>query len=197
MDAQRQKELDRLLAGGGMSGPALERALDGALQQAAPRARSRWVRPALWLAPAAAALLGVWLVRSPAPDGGGFRAKGEALALAPEVELVCGERTGNDLQCAHDAQLYFRVSGNAGAGYLSAVAEDATGQRVWFFPTASAPSVPLAGGPEPHLAPRSIKLAGVPAGQYRVSVWVSPRPLDREETAHLPTTLSASVVVLP
>ena len=196
MDAQRQKELDRLLAGGGMSGPALDRALEGALERASPRLRrSRWARSAWWFAPVGAALLGVWLVRLPSGDGA-FRSKGGVTPLTPQVELVCGDHTGKDLQCAHDALLYFRVSGTSDAAYLSAYAEDAAGERVWFFPTASTRSVHLASGPEPRLAPRSVQLAGVPAGRYRVSVSVSPRPLDRQEAAQAPPVLSATVVVL-
>jgi hypothetical protein len=196
MDPKRKSELDWLLARGRLSGPALERVLERAVSTQRPTQRLKW--HLFWFAPAVAAGLAIFLVRPWQLDGG-FRSKGSAgTGAAVRVELVCGDQAGNDVRCARSDSLYFSTAGGtADARFVSAYAEpEGTGERVWFFPTSSDPSIALESGPERHVLKRGIRLEGVPAGRYRVRIAISDRPLERTEVLGAPAE-TATLEVLP
>jgi len=197
MDTKRKRELDWLLARGRLSGPALERVLEGAVSTARPSYRLKW--HLFWFAPtAAAAALGLFLVRPWQLGNDGFRSKGAGTAGALRVELVCGDQAGTDVHCARSDSLYFSTSGgSADTRFVSAYAEpEGSGERVWFFPTSNDTSIALESGPDRHVLKRGIRLEGVPAGRYRVHIAISERPLERAAALEAPAQM-ATLEVLP
>jgi hypothetical protein len=189
MNDERDRRLDELLAQGRLSGPALERILDGALAASGVRRRKRWGWALALGAPTLAAAA-VLLVARPAE----FRAKGGA-GQGAVVELVCGQETGADVHCHRADDLYFRVGDLPTRRFLSAYAAPlAGGERIWFFPTSATEPIALSPG-APQVAGRSIKLAGLPEGKYRVAITLSEAPLSQQAILAAPPSAEAQLEV--
>jgi hypothetical protein len=196
MDPKRQSELDWMLARGRLSGPALERVLERAVSKAHPARRI--VRQLSWFAPALAAGVALFVFRPWQRDAPAFRSKGAA-GGSFHLELVCGDQSGTDVRCARSESLYFSTAGGSDdARFVSAYADpEGSGERVWFFPTSSDPSIALDVGPDRHLLRRGVRLEGVPAGRYRVHFAISDHPLERAEALQAPASQVATLEVLP
>ncbi len=183
MDRQRQKQLDGLLARGGLSGAARERVLESVLQTAKPR-RSWLMQGVRWGALPAALLVASALVLNPrAAENARFRAKGEVLGkTVAQFELVCGARGATGTHCSTSDTLYFSANRISSEPFLSAYADpEGGGERLWFFPSTGQPSLELRASSAHQAASRAIPLRGIPAGRYRVTLLLSAAPLSRAQ----------------
>jgi hypothetical protein len=202
MNQKRQKELDALLARGGLSGRAFERILDGAFDAAVreQRVRSRFWRIG-WLVPIAAAVAAVFLLLPKrAAHDERFASKGQiGSVVKPELELVCGEQAGANVRCRESDRLYFSAADVRGSWFLSAYAEpEGKGERVWFFPNSREPSVLLHADSGEHAVGRSaVILSGIPRGKYKVIMLLSVQPLAREQVLKAETSQVATLELLP
>jgi hypothetical protein len=173
-------DLDALLAGGRLSGPARDRIFDKVAaevaQESRPRARRRVWTVAMVAAGAAAVLIvAPRLMTTRTPDG--FRAKGGAPGL--QLDVAC---TGGTLgACPQGATLTFGAAGAPGSGVLSAYAEplEPGHERIWYF-SAEGESPLLTVGDGTAVARRAIRVGNEHApGRYRVHVFLTPTPVSR------------------
>jgi hypothetical protein len=179
-------QLDELLAQGHLGGPQYDRILDRVLEQTAPR-RSWWRRrrmtAALLPGLALASALGAWLMLArPAVEH--FAPKGTAWApLAGAVEIGCAPSGGH--VCPAGGTLLFKVNAAVISGYLGAYAERAgapPSERIWYFPTAAGTGPVIARGEGTLVVPEGIRLGPEHRpGRYRITVWISSRPLGRSD----------------
>jgi hypothetical protein len=136
------------------------------------------------------------------PSKQAFTERGaESGVVAGSVQLACGSSGGR--VCRAGDTLMFMVNSAATSGYFGAYAEPAdrrglSGERIWYFPTASGATQPrVERGSGTVVLPRGIKVgAEHHAGRYRVTVWLSTRPLRRSEvdTAGPETILGRSTI---
>jgi hypothetical protein len=174
MDDKTARDMDRLLAGGKLSGPEADAILERVLEDVdrderrrRPRVNRYWVGAAgAALAAAAAVLL---VVYSPGSTDD------------PTIRVSC---PGGTLSaCPASSTLVFAAA-NARAGFLSAYAEPVghAAERVYYFadrngrpelvePEDDRPPYRRAAAPPPALKP----------GRYRVTVVLADRPLARNE----------------
>lgn len=178
--APSDDDLDMMLAGGRLGGPAKERIGDVLGDRVTPQrapffTRARNLLMAGMVLAAGAAALVVLLPRTGVD---GFGAKGTG-AEGPALEISC---VGGSLAaCPVGARLLFAVEG-ADSGFLAAWADPvAGGERVWYFSRDSqSPALaPIAGT---QISPKAILLGPEHApGEYRVHVLVTGEPLSRAE----------------
>ena len=124
MDEKTARDMDRLLAGGKLSGPEADAILDRIHatlareeKRSSPvRAIRYWAGAAL--AAAAAVLLVVYLPRGPVEQGGHEYEEGE---LGPKLAVRCSPGTLE--ACPKSSSLVFTLSGKRAGGFLSACAE--------------------------------------------------------------------------
>jgi hypothetical protein len=186
------RKIDEILAGGYLAGPEYDRILDRVLDATAPRRRRRirWMLVPGGPLALAATLAAWWLYVRPAP--GPFTAKGRgADGAAGALEVGCARVLGRvsgpagTRACKIGDTLLFQVNAAMVAGYLGAHAERADapgGLRIWYFPTATGESPRVAPGTGTVVVPDGIAIGPEhAAGRYRVTVWISGKPLARSE----------------
>ena len=192
--------LHALLARGRLSGAQRERAFEGALRQSRRGTRTRWAVLAgaalLPLAAAAALLLRTPPTGDPATSSA-LVAKG---ADGPVLRATCAGRPSGE--CRPLDRLIFEVEGAKAPGFFAAYADCASGERIWYFPTAGGELPAYAGngartvidkaariGPEHGMGacklhlfalerplPRSSLVAGDVAGAFSANLNVEVRP---------------------
>lgn len=173
--------LHSLLARGRLSGAQRERALEAALQQA--RGGRGWARRVVGsgLALAAAAAVAVWIVGGTSPGEGSqaptLVAKGSD---APLLTASCMGRPAGE--CHSGDRLIFEIEGARARGFFAAYAECASGERIWYFPTAT--------GSLPEIVPNSARtIIGQAArigsehgvGRCELTLFALGQPSSREE----------------
>lgn len=182
IDPSNDEDLDALLSGGRLSGPARDRIFDSVAAEVGREARSR-VRRRVWAtvlagAGAAAALL-VLAPRLKTIDSQPFRAKGGESSGAAQLEVVCSG--GTLASCPQGATLMFGASGAAGTGVLSAYAEPLEGnlERIWYF-SADGESPRLTIGGSTDVAQRAVRIGSEHApGRYRLHVFLTREPVSQ------------------
>jgi hypothetical protein len=110
---------------------------------------------------------------------------------AGAIDIACASSVGGPASltgarvCRSDDTLMFQLNTAVVSGYLGAYAErigDPSAQRIWYFPSAAGESPRVAPGDRTIVLPDGIALGREHrAGQYRVTVWISSRPLARAE----------------
>ena len=176
--------LDRLLAKGHLGGPEYDRILNNVFEKTHPRParRAAWIlAPVAGLAMAAAAV--VLVVARPGREP--FAPKGSAAVVSGALSIGCAPAGGGGGVCRVGDTLMFEVNAAVASGYLSAYAERADaagGDRIWYFPGPTGTSPRVDRGEGTVVVQEGIRLGPEHApGRYRVSVWVSSRPLQRTE----------------
>jgi hypothetical protein len=173
-------ELDMMLAGGRLGGPAKDRIFDAVAGQVIPRKPLLGLRgllaAGLAMSGAAAALLLVINTRDR-----GFTAKGGAGPGGPTLEISCAG--GTLAACPLGARLMFALTGAAG-GYLAAWADPAGGgERIWYF-SRDGQSPALTATPGTQVAAKGILLGPEHRpGDYLVHLLVTSQPLSRAQLA--------------
>jgi hypothetical protein len=179
-------ELDRLLSGGHLGRPAYDDVLRRVLERTGTvqgRAARRGGR--ILAAGGLLAVVGAWLViarsgRSPevAP-----RPKGAAAVAPAAVDVGCAGPAPS--VCRAGDTLMFKVDAGAPAGYLGAFAvpEDGPGsERIWYFPTAAGHSPLVRTASDTVVLPDGVLIGPEHRpGRYRITLWISSRPLGRAE----------------
>ena len=175
-------DLDVLLAGGRLSGPARDRIFDKVAaevaREARPRAQRRvWTFAMVAAGAAAVLIVAPRLLTTRAPDG--FRAKGGPGAPGLQLDVAC--IGGTLAACPSGATLTFGAAGAAGSGFLSAYAEplESSHERIWYF-SAEGESPLLTVGDGTEVARRAIRVGPEhAAGRYRVHVFLTPAPVSQ------------------
>jgi len=185
MDEKTARDMDRLLAGGKLSGPEadaiLERihaTLEREEKRRSPvRAIRYWAGAAL--AAAAAVLLVVYLPRGPVEQRGHQLEEG---VLGAKLVVRCSPGTLE--ACPKSSSLAFTLSGGRADGFLSAYAEPVghDGERVFYFSKEDG-SVRLGVTAQGKgVTERVVRLpAGQRPGRYRVRAVLAERALSRDE----------------
>jgi hypothetical protein len=184
------RHIDALLARGGLSGPEADRVLEAVL---ARRARRSWLRP--WLAVGTGlglAAAAVVLVIAPFRAGpAGFAPRGAGVEGAV-VEVAC---LGHSVAaCPRGTTLLFAVRGGSPGGYLAAWADPVRpgGERVWYFSADQETPLLQASTTSTQALSRGVRIGPEhAAGDYRLHVLLSDRPLSRGELAGTPPGVRA------
>jgi hypothetical protein len=179
----RDLRLDKLLAKGNLGGPRYDRILDSVLERVdAPRParRAAWVlAPLAGLSLAAVVVL---IVIRPAREP--LAPKGGDPATSVALSIGCASAAGGGA-CRVGDTLLFEVNAAITSGYLGAYAQRADapgGERIWYFPSATGSAPRVEPGQGTVVVRKGIRLGPEHApGRYRVTVWVSSRPLPRAE----------------
>jgi hypothetical protein len=179
---EEDQHIDRLLTGGYLSGQEYDAIEQRVLQSVAPASGRKFIRR---LAPGAiatvslAALVALW-ARAPSH----FPAMGAETTAAVGVLDISCERT-LDHQCRAGDTLVFLVNSAVASGYLGAYAErvsDPSGNRIWYFPNRNGTSPHVDAGGGTMVLRDGVRIgAEHPPGVYRLTVWLSVRPLARTE----------------
>jgi hypothetical protein len=179
IDPSNERDLDALLSGGRLSGPARDQIFDTVAAEVAgetrSRARRRVWRAAMAVAGAAAAIL-VVAPRLMTPDSEGLRAKGAQVGVAAQLDVAC--IGGTLASCPQGATLVFGASGVAATGVLSAYAEPMGRdvERIWYF-SAEGESPRLTVGGATDVARRAVRIGSEHApGRYRLHVFLTRGP---------------------
>jgi len=179
IDPSSDEDLDALLGGGRLSGPARDRIFDKVADEVAREARPR-TRRRVWtfsLAAAGAVAVAVLAPRILTRDDGGLRPKGQPGAVSLQLDVAC---VGGTLAaCPQGATLMFGASGPQGGGVLSAYAEplDPGLERIWYF-SAEGESPRLTVGDAAGVAQRAVRIGPEHApGHYRVHVFLTQAPV--------------------
>ncbi|MGC4093583.1 MAG: hypothetical protein QM756_37930 [Polyangiaceae bacterium] len=189
------ERIERLLAGGYLSGSQYDAIEQRVLAHTAKRQRGqllRWVAPAALAASSMAALVAFW-VRTPST----FTPKGTDTSLGV-IDISCNRPLRHE--CAAGETLAFLVNSAVGSGYLGGYAErvgDSRHDRIWYFPNARGDSPYVKSGSQTIVLPEGIRIGSEhQPGQYRVSLWLSVRPLSRAEIEHAdPSVFTARVTL--
>lgn len=184
-DQKIDENVDQILAKGHLSGPQYDQILQKVLERsAAPRPEKKtWPLWALLPGGALATGLGALLMLSrPVDKANQFSPKGHPLpALAVGIGCVS---TGGP-RCRPGDTLMFTINGAVPAGYLGAYAQPWSGvggQRIWYFPTDTGAFPDFPPGVETHVLSQGVRIGPEhPPGKYRVTIWISSRPLNRED----------------
>jgi hypothetical protein len=174
-----RNELDRLLARGRLSGPRRDRIFESVERRVHPIGavvRSRFVMIAGPLVLAAA----VALVLKPAA----FRRDEFASKGGPATTVQIDCLGGTLSACPRGSKLAFRLDAGASRFYVQAYAQpdDPGAERVWYFPTASAPAPYVDTSAEDRKLEKGIVIGPEHgAHRYRIHVVTSSMPLSREE----------------
>jgi hypothetical protein len=177
------REIDALLARGGLAGPESDRILDEVL---ARRARRPWWRLGLTLGAGLGLLAtaAAGLVIGLRPGSSGFTPRGAAIS-GPAVEVVC--LGGSLAACPAGATLLFAVRGGSSDGYLAAWAEPARpgGERVWYFSADQESPRLVASAQAAQALSRGVRIGPEHApGLYRLHVVLSASPLFKAALAN-------------
>jgi hypothetical protein len=174
-------QLDRLMAGGNLSGGQYDRIEQRILAEVArtePGARARWlprVSLGLGLMSAAAAVV-IGLSRSAPPE---FAQKGTHGAAVGVLDVGCGGARAH--VCAHGDTLVFTVNSAVGSGYLGAYAEKEGApphERIWYFPDQDSPGPLVPPGSGTVAVAEGVRIGPEHvSGRYVVTLWLSAEPL--------------------
>ena len=192
MDEKTARDMDRLLAGGELSGPeadAIEKRVFEALDRAEGRKRpARVIRywPVAAGAVLAAAAAVVLVVRGGVgvgvEPGVGPMQHEDGVMGATKIEISCAD--GTLAACPVTSSLVFAVSGNRRAVFLSAYAErvGTEGARVFYFAKHGG-GVDIAAAAKGARAPEAkVRLSPEhEPGRYRVHAFVADRVLGPDE----------------
>lgn len=186
------RDLDRLLGCGRISGPERERIL--ASVQRHPAVAGPWRsmarlaarQPVMAAAAVVALVLGAMLAqRQVAMQPPPMQARGAGSAPLYAAQAMC------ERGCRVGANLMFRVEGAEGPAWVAAYAEGPDGRRIWYFPDDSGVLLHVNGGAAPVFLDRAVRLGTEhPPGAYDVHVVFLNQPLSRGE---LLTEMAASV----
>jgi hypothetical protein len=177
--APSDEDIDMMLAGGRLGGPAKERIMEVVAGHATSRRAPFFARTRNLLAVGLAVAAGAAALLLLVPRQDHFGPKGVAGAEVPRLEISCAG--GTLAACPVGSRLLFVAEG-ADRGYLAAWADPVGGgERIWYFSRDSqSPALaPVAGT---QVAPKAILLGPehVP-GDYTVHVLVTAEPLSRAE----------------
>jgi len=173
-------EIDALLAGNRLGGPARERVLRRVLGSVAPPPR-RSLRAALVAALAACsvAVAVVVVARRHGPGPGDYLgSKGAAPPVAPSVDPVCGDGTG---PCRVGQRLFFRVGASPVRRWAAIFAESSdartAGGRIWMFPGPDGASPEIPASDAPAILRRAVELGpDLTPGRYRLTILLFDHP---------------------
>jgi hypothetical protein len=181
IDPANDEDLDALLGGGRLAGPARDRIFDEVADQIAreprPRPRRNLWKIAVVAAGAAAGL--ILVIRPPTRTTDRMRAKGDRTPATVQLDVAC---IGGTLDaCPWGATLMLGASGARGVGVLSAYAEPLVRgrERVWYFSAeGESPRLDVQGGT--GVAQRAVRVGPehLP-GRYRVHVFLTRAPVAR------------------
>jgi len=175
-------QLDKILARGALGGPRYDEILEEVLRRTATDRRRRPARLALlggaFLVPALAALfIFAGRVRDP------FTTKGRAGAANGALDVGCSPDGAR--ACRVGGTLMFTVNAALTSGYLGAYAErvdDPLRTRIQYFPTAAGTAPAVAPRNGTVVVPEGIQIGPEHRpGRYRVTAWISSRPLAGQE----------------
>jgi hypothetical protein len=182
IDPSKDEDLDALLGGGRLTGPARDRVFEKVVA-AVDREPRRPARRRLWAFAVVAAGAAAVLVVAPrimSPPADGLRAKGDQASPALQLDLAC---VGGTLAaCPQGATLMFGAAGAAGTGVLSAYAEPTERglERIWYF-SGEGESPRLTVGSGTAVAQRAVRLGPEHApGRYRIHAFLTPSPVSRQ-----------------
>jgi hypothetical protein len=187
---KRRDQIDEILAGGHLPARTyddiFERVLDATSDRRRQRKRSWTVVPTAAFAMAVA----LWLVFI-GPTVDRFTAKGPDRApTATGIDIACVSSAGP--RCRTNDTLTFIVSPSASAGYLGAYAQradDPGGERLWYFPDATGRAPLVVPAAATTVLPDGVRLGPEHRpGRYRVTVWLSPQPIERRSLERPPAT---------
>lgn len=140
--------LHSLLSRGRMSGAQRERAFEGALRRS-QRGSRRWGAIAAGVLIPLAAGLALFIGTSEGP-GTVPAANSNPVAKGRDEAVLRATCLGRPAgECETGDRLVFEVEGAKTAGYFAAYAECASGERIWYFPTAQG-DLPKISGEEPR-----------------------------------------------
>jgi hypothetical protein len=179
-------KLDEILGRGLLGGPEyeeiLKRVLERTVDAPAPPAKRR--RVWMWaLFPLAAGVaLAGWLSLCSSPTQDRLVAKGSPEEASGALDIGCA--ASGRRSCRSGDTLLFTVNSALTSGYLGAYAErighPGAGGRIWYFPGNSGTAPFVAPGTGTVVLPEGIEIgADHLPGSYRVTLWISDRPLDR------------------
>jgi hypothetical protein len=185
------KELDRLLARGDLSGPARDRIRERLGLSGAPRRRPIFFKIRTLLAPAAALAVAAAVfivVRRGDSDALSFRAKGNS-SVPNVVSVLCSNGT---TVCTRPDRFFFRVRPSTAPRWLSAYARkhaaaSPSNARIEIFPVHGEPKgYPLPASAEAFILPKAVEvpLEWEP-GRYDIVVAVSGDIADATTTASI------------
>jgi hypothetical protein len=172
------RPIQLLLSRGRLSGAERDRILDEVLDARAERRQRRLGWLAAALVPVAVGAAAIVLVARRPPDGA--TAKGST--AAPILAAGCAGRAPG--RCARGDRLVFEVDGATHGGLLAAYAQAASGERVWYFPTAAGHFADVPPSPGRAVVGEGVRLGAEHApGNYTLHLFVLERPADREALA--------------
>jgi hypothetical protein len=179
--------LNHLLARGNLGGPKHDEILREVLRRtdaATAKPVRGWMRRAILTGAALASAVALWLIVARPPHSR-FSAKGSARegAVTTAMDIGCGD-AGRKI-CHVGDNLLFAVNTAVAYGYLGAYAEraaDPKPRRLWYFPTAKGDTPVIPRGDGTMMLPQGIQIGPEhQPGSYRVTVWISDRPLARSQ----------------
>ncbi|HWA73974.1 MAG TPA: hypothetical protein VG937_16645 [Polyangiaceae bacterium] len=179
---EENQRIERLLTGGYLSGRDYDVIEHGILQSVAPASGGTFLRRTAPGAVAALSLAALVALLARVPSH--FTVKGgESTAAIGALDVSCNR--AKDHQCGPGDTLVFLVNSAVASGYLGAYAErvgEPSGNRIWYFPNTTGASPHVVAGAGTTVLPEGIRIGPEHGpGQYRLSVWLSVRPLARAE----------------
>jgi len=192
---KEKAQLGQILARNTLGGPHYDEILARVLERTAaaepPRSGHRVRRVAVWgavLLPAAAALIIFAARRDP------FTAKGTFVGHSGALDIGCAPEGTHT--CRVGATLMFTVNAARVSGHLGAYAErtdDPLHARITYFPDATGATPVVAPRDGTIVVPEGVEIGPEHRpGHYRVTAWISSRPIDgRQLDAAGPDTVSS------
>jgi len=166
-----------LLSGQRLSNADHDAILERVLPPTRDRRRLRWLHAGeAMLAAGVLATLVVLFEPHRATPPAGFVAKGVASAV--ELRANCADRASG--VCKRGDALVFEVNGAASGGWLAAFAEAPSGERIWYFPTASG-HLSIVPPNDGHFLVKEVARLGAEhsPGKYRAHLYLLDSPVDR------------------
>jgi len=189
---QESERIDRLLAGGYLSGAEYDAIEQQVLSRTVTARGQPWRGRSAGIvgAFALAALIALW-VCAPSlhtPGASPFTPKGEArLTSSGGLDVTCG--AAPEHECEVGSTLLFLANSAEASGYFGAYAERvdaATPERIWYFPDAQGTSPRVEHGAGTQVLGRGIRIGAEHAAcPYRIVLWLTAEPLTRDEVVHL------------
>lgn len=179
---EEDQRIERLLTGGYLSGEEYDAIEQRVLRTVAPASPGRRLRRVAPSAVAGLSLAALVALGVGAPSH--FTAKGgESTAAVGVFDISCNRALVH--QCGPGDTLVFLVNSRVASGYLGAYAErvgDPSGKRIWYFPNANGKGPHVDAGSGTTVLREGIRIGPEHGpGQYRLSVWLSVKPLARTE----------------
>jgi hypothetical protein len=182
------ERIERLLTGGYLSGSQYDAIEERVLSRTAKPRKLELSRRASGVTLAAAsiaALVAFWL-RTP-PE---LTTKGADASLGV-IDISCKRPLRHE--CGLGETLVFLVNSAVGSGYLGGYAErvdDPSHDRIWYFPNGRGESPYVKSGAQTVVLSEGIRIGPEhKRGRYRVTLWLSVRPLSRAEVDRADSSL--------